>query len=349
MLKVFMLGNFKVYNNNKEVKSFGSRKAKEIFKYLIINKNKKIPLNEIFEIFWDENYSETYDIISLKNNLNTVLYLIRKKLKINKNYLFVDYNYCTFRPKKIEIDLEIVNELYEKTERTKDNKIKKELYLKIIDLYQGELLSENKYDEWVDIKREYYKNLFLNVLTNLSDIYADENKLDKALGYLEKGFKHDKNRDDIWLKQIVINIQKDNYLHAQNLYDKYKEMFNQENLEILNTENFKKNLLNKLEISANTEDPNIINDEDFEMILKVENKKRQKDFLLYKIDLTDKTTKDIIVRKILKIIREEDLISCSKKQIKVLFREVKDKEKASKVIGKKLKKILNQNAIVKQF
>lgn len=82
MLKVFMLGNFKVYNNNKEVKSFGSRKAKEIFKYLIINKNKKIPLNEIFEIFWDENYSETYDIISLKNNLNTVLYLIRKKLKI---------------------------------------------------------------------------------------------------------------------------------------------------------------------------------------------------------------------------------------------------------------------------
>lgn len=126
-------------------------------------------------------------------------------------------------------------------------------------------------------------------------------------------------------------------------------MFNQENLEILNTENFKKNLLNKLEISANTEDPNIINDEDFEMILKVENKKRQKDFLLYKIDLTDKTTKDIIVRKILKIIREEDLISCSKKQIKVLFREVKDKEKASKVIGEKLKKILNQNAIVKQF
>src|SRR6056297_2760058 len=155
MLKVFMLGNFKVYNNNKEIKSFGSRKAKEIFKYLILNKNKKIPLNDIFEIFWSESYVDDYDISSLKNNLNTVLYLLRKKLKIHKNYLFVDFDYCTFTPKKIDIDLEKITELYEKAHRKDDKQFRKDMYLKIIELYQGDLLLENVYDEWVEIKREY--------------------------------------------------------------------------------------------------------------------------------------------------------------------------------------------------
>src|SRR6056297_1414288 len=143
MLKVFMLGNFKVYNNNKEIKSFGSRKAKEIFKYLILNKNKKIPLNDIFEIYWGESYVDDYDISSLKNNLNTVLYLLRKILKIHKNYLFVDFDYCNFRTKKIDIDLEKIIDIYEKANRKEDKDFKKEMYLKIVELYQGDLLSEN--------------------------------------------------------------------------------------------------------------------------------------------------------------------------------------------------------------
>ncbi|MGM0641715.1 MAG: hypothetical protein ACQESN_09870 [Thermotogota bacterium] len=349
MLKVFMLGNFKVYNNNKEVTSFGSRKAKEIFKYLILNKNKKIPLNDIFETFWGESYVDDYDVSSLKNNLNTVLYLLRKKLKINKNYLFVDFDYCTFRPKKIDIDLEKITELYEKAHRKDDKQFRKDMYLKIIELYQGDLLLENVYDEWVEIKREYYKNMFLNVLTDLSDIYTDEDNLDEALGCLEKGFEHDKNRDDLWLKQIVLNIQKENYLHAQTLYDEYKEMFNQDDIEILNTENFKKNLLNKLEVSNEFEDSNIIKYEDFKMILDLENKKRMKDFLLYSIELEDISDKDQTIKKILKMIREEDLITCNKKEVLILFREIKDKEKSEKVIDKKLKKVLKHKNIVKQF
>jgi DNA-binding SARP family transcriptional activator len=344
-----MLGNFKVYSNNKEISSFGSRKAKEIFKYMILHKNKKIPLNEIFELFWNDSFIEDYDINSLKNNLNTVLYLLRKKLKIHKNYLFVDYNYCMFRPKKIEIDLEKVNELYERTQRKKKNEDKKDYYLKIIDLYKGELLSENCYDDWVEIKREYYKNLFLNVLSNLSDIYVEEERLDKALDYLEIGFQHDKNRDDLWLKQIVLNIQKENYLHAQNLYDEYKELFNQEDIEILNTNNLKQNLLSKLSGPDIIDEPNIIREEEFDLILNVENKKRHKDFLLYAIELNETDEKDTIIRKLVKIIREEDLITCSKKEIKLLFREVKEKEKATKVIDKKLKNILKNKYTVKQF
>jgi hypothetical protein len=52
---------------------------------------------------------------------------------------------------------------------------------------------------------------------------------------------------------------------------------------------------------------------------------------------------------LVKIIREEDLITCSKKEIKLLFREVKEKEKATKVIDKKLKNILKNKYTVKQF
>jgi isopropylmalate/homocitrate/citramalate synthase len=70
---------------------------------------------------------------------------------------------------------------------------------------------------------------------------------------------------------------------------------------------------------------------------------------LYTIELNETDEKDTIIRKLVKIIREEDLITCSKKEIKILFREVKEKEKATKVIDKKLKNILKNKYTVKQF
>ncbi|MFY9356510.1 MAG: hypothetical protein WAO60_01240, partial [Defluviitoga tunisiensis] len=82
MLKVFTFGEFAIYKEDKKIESFKSRKAMELFKFLLLNKNKKVPLLDIYDIFWPG-----FDDESARLNLNTTLYYIRKQLDISSEEL----------------------------------------------------------------------------------------------------------------------------------------------------------------------------------------------------------------------------------------------------------------------
>ncbi|MGM0641721.1 MAG: hypothetical protein ACQESN_09900 [Thermotogota bacterium] len=340
MLKFFLLDNFKIYSGRKEIKKIHSKKAKEILKYLIINRNKKIPINELFELFWKETFFECDDVASLKMNLNTALYIIRKSLNISTKYLFLEFDSCLFNPKNIYVDTEDFVMNYHLSQETIDidERIKYLLYAE--SLYKTDFLCENMYDSWVDIKREYFKNIYMNIINEIADIYMEKDDLNKALKFLEKAFQMDRDRDDLWIKQIAIYIRKDNYLKAQKLYEDYKDMFEEDNIDII--ENF--NMMNfaKKEGFFESYKKNTLSAENFNKFLEIEKRKRNKDFYVTELVIKDKSQLNDSLDKLIKFIREEDLICFEGNKIKIMFRELKDVETNKILIEKKLKKILNK-------
>ena len=344
MLRFFLLDNFRIFSGRKEIKSFHSKKAKEILKYLIINRGKKVPINELFELFWKEAFFECDDVASLKINLNTALYIIRKTLNLSTKYLHIDFDSCIFNPKNIYVDTEdfVLNYNLSQESISNDEKMKYLLYAE--KLYKTDFLCENMYDSWVDIKREYFKNIYINIINEIADIYMENDELNTALNYIEKAFQMDRNRDDLWIKQIAIYIRKENYLKAQQIYDDYKDMFEDDNIDIL--ENFNLVSLKNNHKVFESYKNNSLSVKDFNRVLEIENHKRYKDFFVYEIKIVNKTNINKVVEKLIRYIRDEDLLCFEENKIRIMFREIKDVENNKIVIEKKLREILKNNVDV---
>lgn len=341
MLRFLLLDNFRIFSGKKEIKVFHLKKAKEILKYLIINREKKVPINELFELFWKDVFFESDDIASLKINLNTSLYVIRKTLNLSPKYLYIDFDSCIFDPKSIYVDVEdfVLNYSLSQESNSNDEKIKYLLYAE--KLYKTDFLCENMYDSWVDIKREYFKNVYINIINEIADFYMGNEQLNTALSYIEKGFQIDRDRDDLWIKQIAIYIRKENYLKAQKIYNDYKDMFKDDNIDILKNFNLV-SLKNKQKVFDSYKN-NSLSVKDFNKVVEVENHKRYKDFFVCELLVKDKTKATYFLDKLVKYIRQEDLICLDEDKIMIMFREIKDIENGKKIIERKLKEILKNN------
>ncbi|PNS01380.1 hypothetical protein X927_00810 [Petrotoga mexicana DSM 14811] len=95
MLKVYMLGDFKIFLDDKPIENLKSRKAREILKYLILNRGQKVLVFDLYDLFWPG-----FDDESARQNLNTTLYYIRKNLGLSSNELTLQEDFCTFSKSK---------------------------------------------------------------------------------------------------------------------------------------------------------------------------------------------------------------------------------------------------------
>jgi DNA-binding SARP family transcriptional activator len=320
MLKVFTFGEFAIYKEDKKIESFKSRKAMELFKFLLLNKNKKVPLLDIYDIFWPG-----FDDESARLNLNTTLYYIRKQLDISSEELGIKEDYCLFSMKDIYIDFEEFLKLYDEAFKEKEINRRLFLLLKASSLYKGDLFDENVYDEWVRDQKEYFKRLYIDVLLEIGYLYEQlKDKID-AQYYLQKAFYYSQ-REDAWLSLIRIyenNHEKDK---AISLFNQYKEFFGYNEYPV-SQKNVNYSTLETPNIERNG---NVLSLDLFNIILDLERLKRDKDYVMIELKLKKKVDKSIL-DKFCEQIRREDVIYFGGDELKIIFRGIKDvKEKGEK-------------------
>jgi len=331
MLKVFTFGEFAIYKEDKKIESFKSRKAMELFKFLLLNKNKKVPLLDIYDIFWPG-----FDDESARLNLNTTLYYIRKQLDISSEELGIKEDYCLFSMKDIYIDFEEFLKLYDEAFKEKEINRRLFLLLKASSLYKGDLFDENVYDEWVRDQKEYFKRLYIDVLLEIGYLYEQlKDKID-AQYYLQKAFYYSQ-REDAWLSLIRFyenNYEKDK---AISLFNQYKEFFEYNEYPVS-----QKNVnYSTLEASNIERNGNVLSLDLFNIVLDLERLKRDKDYVLIELKLKKNVDKSIL-DKFCEQIRREDVIYFSGDELKIIFRGVKDVKESREVVVKKVSDFLNE-------
>lgn len=331
MLKVFTFGEFAIYKEDKKIESFKSRKAMELFKFLLLNKNKKVPLLDIYDIFWPG-----FDDESARLNLNTTLYYIRKQLDISSEELGIKEDYCLFSMKDIYIDFEEFLKLYDEAFKEKEINRRLFLLLKASSLYKGDLFDENVYDEWVRDQKEYFKRLYIDVLLEIGYLYEQlKDKID-AQYYLQKAFYYSQ-REDAWLSLIRFyenNHEKDK---AISLFNQYKEFFGYNEYPV-SQKNVNYSTLETPNIERNG---NVLSLDLFNIILDLERLKRDKDYVMIELKLKKKVDKSIL-DKFCEQIRREDVIYFGGDELKIIFRGVKDVKESREVVVKKVSDFLNE-------
>lgn len=334
MLKVFTFGEFAIYKEDKKIESFKSRKAMELFKFLLLNKNKKVPLLDIYDIFWPG-----FDDESARLNLNTTLYYIRKQLDISSEELGIKEDYCLFSMKDIYIDFEEFLKLYDEAFKEKEINRRLFLLLKASSLYKGDLFDENVYDEWVRDQKEYFKRLYIDVLLEIGYLYEQlKDKID-AQYYLQMAFYYSQ-REDAWLGLIRFyenNHEKDK---AISLFNQYKEFFGYNEYPV-SQKNVNYSTLETPNIERNG---NVLSLDLFNIILDLERLKRDKDYVMIELKLQKKVDKSIL-DKFCEQIRREDVIYFGGDELKIIFRGIKDVKESREVVVKKVSDFFNEEKI----
>lgn len=195
--KVFvkLFGKFKITTDGFEItdEAFKTRKISGVLKYILVNTEKPISRDILTAIFWPE-VDEKPAFMSLRVALSELRKVLSKCnmafdstkafLCENKNGFFVSDN------NEIIFDTGEFIELYKLYKSiTRDDKQKVDLLKKMIQIYEGDLLEDNLYEDWLMVPREHYRSIFIEASLALAITYIKEKTFGEAEIILNKHLK----------------------------------------------------------------------------------------------------------------------------------------------------------------
>ncbi len=187
-MKIFCLGNFQILddsNNRINLSNTKSKKSRSLLRFFVANRGKWISSSALCEMYWsgmDEEYA--------KMNLQCTVHMIRRMLG-NRFILYRDDGYIFDPEGKVEIDAEKFDKAVKEAVKISDPNLKKQLLQSAIEMYKGDYMQEDLYEDWVLRYREYYKDIFVTALIELSRIYLEERNPIEALALSKRALAED--------------------------------------------------------------------------------------------------------------------------------------------------------------
>jgi ATP/maltotriose-dependent transcriptional regulator MalT/DNA-binding SARP family transcriptional activator len=227
-LRVFCLGEFKVFRGNEEIlpAEWTSKKSKLLFKYLIHMRNRGYLAKEVLmELLWPEG-----DPKRINHRFHVALSALRKIIEpgiireASSSYIFREKDaYKLHIGKSIWVDVdEFKKELkFPEGNTLPENQISR--LLRAASIYKGDFLEEDFYVQWCVEERDRLKEAYLDVLTNIIEYYDRKKQYDKCIEYAKKYLQKDKYSELIYQVLMKYYSLTGNNTMVIKTYDKCKK------------------------------------------------------------------------------------------------------------------------------
>jgi DNA-binding SARP family transcriptional activator len=170
-LRIGLLGGFSVSVGHRKVDegAWRLRKAANLVKLLALAPGHRLHRERVMDLLWPE-----LGLRAASNNLRQALHVARKTLhpdpKIASRYLSVSGEQLLMCPQgSLWVDVDAFEEAAETARRSKDPAA----YRVAIELYSGELLPGDRYEEWAESRRQELRQRFLSLLVELAGLYEE--------------------------------------------------------------------------------------------------------------------------------------------------------------------------------
>ena len=204
-LEIYLLGIFRVYQDNLLISEWPSTKSKAIFKYIISHRSRPISKEVLMDVFWPDAEPN-----SARNNLNVSIYHLRQALRsVRPDYqhiIFQEDQYLLDPDMSIWIDSEEFMKRFSSGRRLEERGMIKEaigVYEMACNLYQDDFLIEDPYEEWIIPKKEGLKDVYLIVLDRLCRFYLDQNNLVACIHNCKQILAVDNCREDAHRRLMI--------------------------------------------------------------------------------------------------------------------------------------------------
>jgi len=197
-LAVYCLGTFRVYQNDKEIIEWQSLKSRSIFKYLLTHPETPVAKDILMDLFWPDAAPE-----AARRNLHQAIYSLRQLLgKEQTDFLHIRFeNDRYFLNPEIDIWLDFKEfERYVNAGRFYETAGKQAMAIEqygIADnLYQGEFLEEDMYEDWLQSKRQFFYNMYMEIIDRMSRYYFHQGEHFTVITLCRKLLAKDKSYEE---------------------------------------------------------------------------------------------------------------------------------------------------------
>ena len=177
-LEVRFFGHFEVLCDGENVSLGRNGKALTILKYLIANKDRPVSQDHLMGWLWPES-----NLKKARWSLNSAVHGLRKLLSRcpslapaaygNAGHVVLEDGYYRLCPGiRLSTDVEEFDERYERSLRLEGSGRAREAaaeYERAAELYRGDYLVEDLYEDWTMVERERLSNAYVDMLGRLAE------------------------------------------------------------------------------------------------------------------------------------------------------------------------------------
>lgn len=189
-------GHFSVTIGNRQLTGddWQRKKARDIFKILLINHRKSVTIDELIDFLWSDSGSKNL-VPTLWNSVSYIRKALEPDIKPHtpSSYIKIsDKSYMLDLGTDVSIDFLQFKEIIASSCLEKNIDIKITLLEHAITLYTGEFLKEDSFEEWASFERESMKELYLDAIIETGNYYLQKSRLSDAVLYARKAIETDK-------------------------------------------------------------------------------------------------------------------------------------------------------------
>jgi len=202
-LDVRCFDRLEVTTGSRKLEHWQNANAKSLFRLFIIKLREPIPKEVLIEYLWPE-----YNIETSGNNLKVAIHGLRKILNhfLNQedNFPSIIFKYGCYELNP-EIELWTDTEQFEHhwaiaRRREKEGNLTAAIkeYKMAEELYRGDYLEDELYDDQTIIRRETLRDIYLIVMGKLADYSFDNGDYEESIIYCQKIIARDNCREDAY-------------------------------------------------------------------------------------------------------------------------------------------------------
>jgi len=196
-LAVHLLGQFLASLDDVVVTKWPSRRARELFKYLVTHRQPWLGREQMMEVFWPGSPPE-----AARNSLNVAIHGLRRALRAAADVQVVVLEAGAYR---LDAGLDLwvdVDEFERHVECGHRLEAAGELDAALAEyelataLYQGDFLADDPYEEWPALTRERLRVVYLDTLDRLSHLYFTQHQYGSCVTLCKTIVQFDPCRED---------------------------------------------------------------------------------------------------------------------------------------------------------
>jgi predicted ATPase/DNA-binding SARP family transcriptional activator/DNA-binding CsgD family transcriptional regulator len=183
-IRIELLGGFRVSVGSRTIEggAWRLRKAASLVKLLALSPGHHLHREQVMDLLWPDMGRK-----AVSNSLRQTLYVARRVLSpdtaMGSRYLRSAGESLALCPgSDLWVDVGVFEDAASKARRTGEPAA----YQAAIDLYTGELLPTDRYEDWADVPREQLRRTYSSLLSELAGLYEKRGEYERAVGTLQR-------------------------------------------------------------------------------------------------------------------------------------------------------------------
>lgn len=200
-LRVRFFGHFEMFCDDKPMPLGRNGKSLTILKYLLANRRRPVSQDHLMGWLWPRS-----NLKKARWSLNSAIHGLRKLLlggyssSLSTDCVTLEDGYYRLSPSiRVVTDVDELDECYEKgrrLEREGRTLAAAAEYERAIELYQGDYLIEDLYDDWTMVERERLSNAYLDMLGRLAVHYMERGQYQESIRGCFRVLEKDRCHED---------------------------------------------------------------------------------------------------------------------------------------------------------